>query len=328
MSPEAGWVPQHQPVLTAEVLDFLAPAAGGPAAGGGPSGWLVDCTLGLGGHAAALLERFAEARLVGIDRDPWALQVARERLGRFGERVRILQGRFAELEDLLRGCGLAKVSGVLADLGVSSMQLETPARGFSFMHDGPLDMRMGEERQEDDMTAQDVLRSYSEEELRRLLRVYGEERYARQIARAIVERRTIRPLETTGELRRLIEEVKPVLRGPRRKRIHPATQTFQALRMEVNAELDELKGLLKSSVNMLEQNGRLVVISYQSLEDREVKHTLRDLATGEIEPITGRPRAETQVIEVLTKKVVRPNAAEVERNPRSRSARLRAARRL
>jgi len=333
--PETEWTPRHQPVLTAEVLELLAPVAGGPA----PRGWLVDCTLGLGGHASAILERFSEARLVGIDRDPQALKLARERLGCFGERVRIVQGRFAELEDLLRGGGLAKdgglvkdgglgVSGVLADLGVSSMQLETPERGFSFMHDGPLDMRMGEERQEDDMTAQDVLQNYSEEELRRLLRLYGEERYARQIARAIVERRTTRPLETTGELCRLVERVKPTPRGPRRKRIHPATQTFQALRMEVNGELQELKGLLESTVNMLEQNGRLVVISYQSLEDREVKHTLRDMATGEIEPITGRPKAETRLIEVLTKKVVRPSAAEVERNPRSRSARLRAARRL
>lgn len=325
MSRETEWVPQHEPVLTAEVLELLAPAAGGP---GSQAGWLVDCTLGLGGHASAILERFADARLVGIDRDGEALQLARERLGRFGERVRFVRGRFADLEDLLHGCGLHKVSGVLADLGVSSMQLERPERGFSFMHEGPLDMRMGEERQGDDMTAQDVLQNYSEEELRRLLRLYGEERYARQIARAIVERRTTRPLETTGELCQLIEKVKPAPRGPRRKRIHPATQTFQALRMEVNGELEELKGLLESSVNMLEQNGRLVVISYQSLEDREVKHTLRDLATGEIEPITGRPKAETRLIEVLTKKVVRPSTAEVERNPRSRSARLRAARRL
>lgn len=325
MMAETEWTPQHQPVLTAEVLDLLAPAAGGPVVQGG---WLVDCTLGLAGHATALLERFSGARLVGIDRDAQALELARERLGRFGERVRLVRGRFSELRELLHECGLEKVHGVLADLGVSSMQLERPERGFSFMHEGPLDMRMGEERQGDDMTAQDVLQNYSEEELRRLLRLYGEERYARQIARAIVERRTTRPLETTGDLCRLVEKVKPAPRGPRRKRIHPATQTFQALRMEVNGELDELKGLLESSVNMLEQNGRLVVISYQSLEDREVKHTLRDLATGEIEPVTGRPKAETRLIEVLTKKVVRPSTAEVERNPRSRSARLRAARRL
>lgn len=326
MSRETEWTPQHQPVLTAEVLELLEPVA--------KEGWLVDCTLGLAGHATAILERFAGARLVGIDRDAQALELARERLGRFGERVRLVRGRFAQLKELVHDCllvkdgGRGKVHGVLADLGVSSMQLERPERGFSFMHEGPLDMRMGEERQGDDMTAQDVLQHYSEEELRRLLRLYGEERYARQIARAIVERRTTRPLETTGDLCRLVEQVKPAPRGPRRKRIHPATQTFQALRMEVNGELEELKGLLESSVNMLEQNGRLVVISYQSLEDREVKHTLRDLATGEIEPITGRPKAETRLIEVLTKKVVRPSTAEVERNPRSRSARLRAARRL
>jgi 16S rRNA (cytosine1402-N4)-methyltransferase len=324
LSSAAGSPPGHEPVLVEEALGFLE-VADRPDA----EGWFVDCTLGLGGHAAALLERNDKAKLVGVDRDPRALEIARERLERFGERVRLVTGRFADVEDLLHRCGIRRVSGMLADLGVSSMQLETATRGFSFMKDGPLDMRMGgEESQGDEMTAHEVLRNYSEEELQRLLRIYGEERYARQISRAIVSRRTTRPLETTGELRQLIEDVKPRPRGPRKKRIHPATQTFQALRIEVNRELDELGSLLDSSVNMLEQNGRLVVISYHSLEDRAVKHTLRGMAAGKVEPVTGQPRAETQLIEVLTKRVVRPSVEEVERNPRSRSAKLRAARRL
>lgn len=312
--------------MLAEVCDLLAPVA---------DGWIVDCTVGLGGHTEALLERFSAARILGIDRDPRALELAGERLARFGSRVRFLEGRFSDVQRLCLAADIERPRGVLADLGVSSMQLEIAERGFSFMYDGPLDMRMSGGEQGDVMTAQEVLQNYSEEELRRLMRIYGEERYARQIARAIVNRRTTRPLETTGELRQLIEEVKPSAnwsRGKRRgrgqKTTHPATQTFQALRMEVNEELGELRQLLDDSTQMLDQDGRLVVISYHSGEDRMVKHTLRDLAAGEIEPVTGRTRAETQVIEVLTKKVVRPSEAEVERNPRSRSARLRAARRL
>jgi len=313
---------RHEPVLLAEVLDLFAPVAASRA-----GAILVDCTLGLGGHAAALLERFATAVLVGIDRDPQALELAARRLAPFGERVRLARGRFSELERTLTALGVDRVDGILADLGVSSMQLDTVERGFSFQQDGPLDMRMGGEEEGEVMTAREVLQSYSEKELQRLLRQYGEELNARQIARAIVECRAERPLETTGQLRRLIEQAKPVPRRGR-KSIHPATQTFQALRIEVNRELDELRELLDQSVRRLESDGRLVLISYHSLEDRMVKHTLRDLATGEIEPVTGRPRAETRVIEVLTKRVVRPGAEEVARNPRGRSARLRAARRL
>lgn len=313
---------RHEPVLLAEVLDLFAPVAAGRA-----GAILVDCTLGLGGHAAALLERFPAAALVGIDRDGRALELAAERLSPFGARVRLARGRFSELERTLDALGVGRVDGILADLGVSSMQLDTAERGFSFQQDGPLDMRMGGDEEGEVMTAREVLESYSEKELQRLLRQYGEELNARQIARAIVECRAERPLETTGQLRRLIEQAKPASRRGR-KPIHPATQTFQALRIEVNRELAELGELLDQSVRRLESDGRLVLISYHSLEDRLVKHTLRDLATGEIEPVTGRPRAETQVIEVLTRKVVRPGAEEVARNPRGRSARLRAARRL
>lgn len=312
----------HDPVLVDEVLELFAPVAEG---GGEPV--LVDVTVGLGGHSEAFLRRFPAVSLVAVDRDARALEQARQRLRPFGGRVRLVRSRFSELGELLSELGLEKVYGIFGDLGVSSMQLETADRGFSFQREGPLDMRMGGEDEGEVMTAQEVLRNYSEKELRRLLRQYGEEMNARQIAHAIVAGRAESPLETTGELRRLIEKAKPGS-WRRRKKVHPATQTFQALRIEVNEELDELEKLLRQSVERLRCDGRLSLISYHSGEDRIVKHTLRDLATGEIEPITGRPRSETQLIEVLTKKAVRPSAGEVARNPRSRSARLRAARRL
>lgn len=323
--------PRHVPVLLEEVLGFLAPDG---------RGCFVDCTLGLGGHTAALLERWPEATAIGIDRDPQALTIAAERLAPYGDRARLVRGRFAELGSLLAGCGVERVDGVLADLGVSSLQLESAERGFSFLHDGPLDMRMGPETDKGggEMTASEIVNRYSEDDLTKILREYGGEPRARRIARAIVARRRSEPLATTGELRRLIEEVKPLASRPRRRRhrgpdpfrrrIHPATQTFQALRIEVNRELDELRTMLAEAVRMLASKGRLVVISYHSEEDRIVKHTLQGLATGQIEPVTGRPRAETQLIEVLTRKPVRPRPEEVAANPRSRSARLRAARRL
>jgi len=313
--------PRHVPVLLDEALCWLEPGRGG---------WYVDCTLGLGGHAAALLERFPQARVVGIDRDARALELARPGLAGFGDRVRLAVGRFGELDRHLDGFGVNRVEGVLADLGVSSLQLGVAERGFSFQNDGPLDMRMGTE-DEDDMTAQDILQHYSESDLRRVFRELGEERDAARIARAIVERRSQRPFSTTAELSELVERIKAG-RLPRsvagRRRIHPATQVFQALRIEVNRELDQLEELLDQAVNRLTSKGRLVLISYHSLEDRLVKHTLRRLERGEVDPVTGRPRAETQLIEVLTKKPVRPGADEVAANPRSRSARLRAARRI
>ncbi len=306
---------KHQPVLTEEVLHFLAPERGG---------WFVDGTVGLGGHAAALLERTPDACLIGIDRDQQALDLAAERLRPFGSRVVLLCGTFSDLATLVKGQGIDKVRGILVDLGVSSLQLAVAARGFSFQLDGPLDMRMGSS----ELTALEMVNNYPEEALTRIIRENGEERQARRIARAIVERRRQSPLQTTGELRRLIESIKILPAGHRQRRIHPATQTFQALRIEVNEELDQLRSLLDQSVQMLEKEGHLVVISYHSLEDRITKHTLRHLAVGEIEPITGRPRSETQVIEVLTRKPVRPSEAETTANPRARSARLRAARRL
>lgn len=305
---------QHLPVLLAEVREWLAPQRGGV---------FVDATVGLGGHAEALLEESPDVQLIGIDRDSAALERAAQRLERFGSRVRLVRANFHHLERALAGLGAVAVAGVLADLGVSSLQLETAARGFSFRRDGPLDMRMGMS----DVTAADLVNETAEGELERIFRDYGEERQARRIARAIVRARAEKPFETTGELKRLIDRVKGP-RAAREERIDPATRVFQALRIAVNEELAGLARFIEEAVSLLESGGRLVVISYHSLEDRIVKNTLRDLARGEIDPVTGRSRSESRLIEVLTRKPVRPSEEEVAFNPRARSARLRAARRL
>lgn len=326
-----GTASQHLPVLLEECLQYLAPQRGG---------CFVDCTVGLGGHTEAILERFPAVTVVGLDRDPEALDLAGRRLAAYGPRVQLVRGRFDQLVERLAALGISAIRGVLADLGVSSMQLDVAERGFSFAHEGPLDMRMGR----GELTAAEVVNTYPEEALSKIIRTYGEEPQARRIARAIVEQRSQESFETTAQLCELIESTKrPTPRfgrrsgrgrrsrsgnRPRSRQIHPATQTFQALRIEVNQELDQLTAFLDQSIEMLEQDGRLVVMSYHSLEDRQVKHRLRRLAVGEIEPVTGKPRAETQILEVLTRKPVRPSEEEVERNPRSRSARLRAAKRL
>lgn len=330
----------HQPVLLTETVEYLAPALS-------RGGTWIDCTLGLGGHAAAILAACPEARLVGIDRDPAALAEARRRLADWSGRVVYVEAPFSGTERRVGELGIGKVQGIFADLGVSSLQLDDAERGFSFRHDAPLDMRMGRpaaglpvageaaeaaEEDREQLTAKVVVNEYPEEELARIFMEYGEEKQARRIARGIGKARAQKPIATTGELARLIEDLSPPAwtRRPRegKKPMHPATQVFQALRIEVNQELEQLGALLDQATRLLDADGRLVVISYHSLEDRMVKHTLRDLASGEIEPITGRPRAETQVLEVLTRKPVRPGEPEVAANPRARSARLRAARRL
>jgi len=306
---------RHIPVLLEEAIGFLAPERGG---------LFVDCTLGLGGHASALLEAHPGIRLIGIDRDPEALELAGNHLVPFGERVRLVPGDFAELTTLLHGLRIEAVDGILADLGVSSLQLDKGSRGFSLRREGPLDMRMGP----GELTAAEVVNDYGEAQLEKIFRDYGEERQARRIARAVTARRRQKPIETTTELRDIVVGTLRRGGGKLRGRIDPATRVFQAIRIEVNRELVGLDIFLDQAVRMLNRDGRLVVISYHSLEDRIVKNRLRDLARGEIDQITGRPRSETQVIEVLTKRPVRPGEEEVALNPRARSGRLRAARRI
>lgn len=304
----------HEPVLVAETLEYLAPRRG----------LVVDCTLGLGGHAEAILDAAESVRLLGLDRDPQALALAARRLERYGDRVELAEASFDRLAEELAARDVERVEGILADLGVSSLQLDTAERGFSFRFEAPLDMRMGRSGP----TAADIVNRSSEEDLERIFREYGEERKARRIAREVVESRERRAIRTTTDLKELIARVKRLPPGRKEGRVDPATRVFQALRIAVNRELGGLEALLDQAIELLDQDGRLVVISYHSLEDRIVKHRLRRGARGEIDQITGRPRAETRVLEVLTKKPVRPAAEEVAANPRSRSARLRAARRL
>jgi 16S rRNA (cytosine1402-N4)-methyltransferase len=266
---------------------------------------VVDATVGAGGHAEALLEA-GIGTVVGLDRDSTALREASTRLGRFGPRFRAVRSTFSRLAEAVRGQGFQTVTGVLYDLGVSSIQLEATDRGFSYRTPGPLDMRMGEDEQ--GPTAADVVNTYPEERLSQIIFEHGEERFARRIAAAIVRARSRAPLSNTSELAAVVAAAVPRRRtGP-----HPARRTFQAIRIEVNGELEELTASLPQAVTLLEPGGRLVAISYHSLEDRLVKRFL-----------AGEPR-----IRVLNKKVVRPGAAETSRNSRARSARLRAGERL
>jgi len=302
----------HLPVLTARIVELLSPAA---------PGLLVDATVGLGGHAGALLREDPGFFLVGLDRDPRALARAGERLRVFGERVRLVEGTFDHLPSVIEDLDLEPPAAVLADLGCSSLQLDDAERGFSFSADGPLDMRMGSEGE----TAAELLERVEWEELVTILRDFGEERRARAIARAIVKGREQSPLRTTGELSRLVQKVV----GNRERRIHPATRTFQALRIAVNDELGQLERFLEPAARALRPGGRIAVISFHSLEDRIVKHTFRRLA-GRCTCPPGLPvcRCDPQrVVTVVTRSAVRPDEDEVTRNPRARSARLRVAER-
>lgn len=291
---------RHEPVMVPEVVSLLAPARGG---------LFVDCTLGLGGHSAALLEHGA-TRLLGLDRDQQALQISAERLGPWSDRVELVHADYRDLHTVLAARGIAAVDGILADLGVSSMQLDSEGRGFSFRRDEPLDMRMDRSA---GPTAADLIASAGETDLANVIFEFGEERHSRRVARYIVNARASAPIETTGRLAEIVRKAVPV-RGY--QRIDPATRTFQALRIWVNRELDGLDAFLATATQRLLAGARLAVITFHSLEDRIVKHTFRALA------------AAGEALRVLTRKPVTAGEEELARNPRARSAKLRAIERL
>jgi 16S rRNA (cytosine1402-N4)-methyltransferase len=309
---------QHVPVMLDRVVELLAPALDRAGT------VVVDATLGLGGHAEALLLRCPATRLVGLDRDPAALAGSRQRLARFGDRVQTVHAVYDELPDVLTRLTLREVDGVLFDLGVSSMQLDEVERGFAYAKDAPLDMRMDPTR---GPTAADVLNGYAAADLARVLREYGEERFARKIAAAVVRERERAPFTTSGRLVDLLRATIPA--ASRRTGGHPAKRTFQALRIEVNGELAGLERALPAAIDALAVGGRIVVLSYHSLEDRLVKRTLargassttpRDLP---VELPEHRP-----TLRLLTRGAEAPEPAEAEANPRAASAKLRAAERL
>ena len=286
----------HAPVLVAETMTLLEPGRGG---------LFVDCTVGLGGHSRALLEGGA-TRVLGLDRDPDALQMARRELAAFGDRVELVHADYRDLERVLDGRGIAAIAGALADLGVSSMQLVAERRGFSFQRDEPLDMRMDRTT---GPSAAELLAAVDEEDLANVIFQFGEERYSRRIARAVVRARAEAPIATTGQLAALVRRAVPV-RGY--QRIDPATRTFQAIRIWVNRELEGLEAFLAATARRLAAGARFAVIAFHSLEDRIVKHAFRALAQGEA------------ALRILTKRPIAAGDEEVARNPRARSAKLRA----
>lgn len=291
--------PSHTPVLQEETIEALAVQ---------PGGRYIDCTLGGGGHAAAILEHSSPGgQLLGIDADPEAMKLAKARLEAYSGSTVLVNQNFVNLRSICAKYNFSPVHGILLDLGLSSIQLNGNGRGFSFRHDAPLDMRLNPHQP---VTAADIINTSSETELARLIKTFGEEGRSRQIARYIVRQR---PIKTTFELAEIVEQAT----GGRRGRIHPATRTFLALRIAVNQELDHLKSTLEQAVGLLGLGGRLVVISYHSLEDRVVKQFTREEASGD-----------NARLKLINKKVITPSLAEIQFNPRSRSAKLRAAERI
>lgn len=307
----------HLPVLATEVLELLAPK---------PDGIYVDGTLGGGGHSELILERIgSNGLLIGIDRDQAALKAASERLSRFGSCFKPLQGSFGDVTKLLAGLGISTIDGMLLDLGVSSHQLDTAERGFSFRFDGPLDMRM--DRTQGDNAAE-LVQELSAQELEQIIREYGEERWAKKIAARIVQVRQETPITSTLQLAELVATTIP--RRFHEERIHPATRTFQALRIAVNRELEQVQQGVAAGIELLKPGGRIAVISFHSLEDRMVKQLFREAATG----CTCPPRMPYCVcnkkprLRILTGRPVIATAEESGQNPRARSAKLRAAEKL
>jgi 16S rRNA (cytosine1402-N4)-methyltransferase len=307
----------HKPVLLAETLQLLDPQ---------PNEVFVDATLGLGGHTEAILSISADIQAIGIDRDARAIELAKERLAKFGNRFQVLHANFSDVLVILERAGIEKADCILADLGVSSLQFDSETRGFSFRFDAPLDMRM--DADSDAETVAELLATLSEFEIARIIYEYGEERLSRRIARRIVERRERgEPVKTTAELAKLVE--KATWRGKKEK-IHPATKTFQALRIAVNGELEILEQFVRDSVKILKTGGRFAVISFHSLEDRIVKQTLQKLSGKCFCPprmpvcVCGASRE----IEILTRKPVVAGDEETSDNPRARSAKLRVVRKI
>ena len=315
-APLGGIGAPHRPVLLEETLKFLAPERGG---------LFVDCTVGYGGHSEAILKSSPNTRVLGIDLDPAALAYTQQRLAPFGERFRAFHANFRAINAVLQQANERDPDGILVDLGVSSLQFDSPERGFSFRFDAPLDMRMDSTRGN---TAADLLQQLPESEIARIIFEFGEERHSRRIARRIVEcREQGKPITTTTELADLVRQATG---GHKRNQIHPATRTFQALRIAVNHELEGLGEFVESAVDLLIPEGRFVGISFHSLEDRILKRELKKLS-GHCECPPRLPvcacRAR-EVVEVLTRRPVAPGVLEVDENPRARSAKLRACRKL
>ena len=316
-APLGGKGAPHRPVLLGETIEFLAPQRGG---------LFVDCTLGLGGHSEAILESSEATRVIGFDLDPEALHYASERLAKFGTRFRPIAANFKEIQPVLASLGEHDAQGVLVDLGVSSLQFDSPERGFSFRWDAPLDMRMNPAG--DDETAAQMLQRLPEAEIARVLFEYGEERRSRRIARWIVEKREQgTPISSTKALADLVQRASG---QSKTKGIHPATRTFQALRIAVNSELEGLDQYVATAIDLLQPDGRFVAISFHSLEDRIIKQELRRLA-GYCQCPPRIPVCSCgarKAVEILTRRPVVPDDRELEENPRARSAKLRACRKL
>ena len=308
---------KHIPVLLKESIDFLFPKQ---------NGIYVDATLGGAGHSLEILKRTdGKAKLIGIDQDEDAIRAAEQKINGSGYKSTIIKGNFANIKEILEGSNIPAVDGILFDLGISSYQIETPERGFGLRTDGPLDMRMDRSL---GTSAEDLVNQLEALELKKIIKEFGEERFAGRIANAIVREREKIPIKTTFQLKGIIEKALPP--SAPQKKLNSVTRTFQALRIEVNAELENLKRALNDSIDLLKKHGRIVVISYHSLEDRIVKDKFRLEAKDCVCP----PKFPKCVcdhekrLNILTKKPVQPGEAEIEKNPRSRSAKLRAAERI
>ncbi len=309
--------PEHRPVLLREIVEYLNVK---------PGGTYVDATLGGGGHSLEILKRLdTKGRLIGIDRDPFALKISRERLAAYSDRTILLHGNFKNIKSLLGDRNITHVDGIVMDLGVSSFQLDKGERGFSYMQDAPLDMRMDRGQPLD---AKEIVNSYDEADLTSIISTFGEERWAKRIAQFIVRGRDRAPIETTGQLVSIIKAAIPA--SARRRGPHPAKRTFQALRIAVNDELEILEDAIKDGVQLLKTGGRICVITFHSLEDRKIKRTFRELEN----PCTCPPEIpicvceKKPIIKIINRKLIVPDKDEIHKNPRSRSAGLRVAQRL